>query len=440
EKQGFVLYKAGLYSPFAALDPMSNIRSDFYLKNYQNETGFEDLVSKLGEQDLNLVLEGTRAQGEERKAKYAYDVVKGNVVIESYLSYIGIGAEGQTAPSLDTQITNKERELEFQAEQRLGNLLSLIEGYKSYSFDPDKTEANPSIRQALKEIQDSGYEITDTVYNKNVSTGTYDFIGGINNLKGIIDNYVDNNLPGRVAIDDPYAETSKAKGAMSNYGDTIIDSGKRIGILTDIADKYKGLTGTALQNALGSELSIVKTQYDTNQKAFEDAQTAFKNQQDTVKTIQDQYATKQTQVTAAYNTMEAASVALSQKSAVYDFATVQEYSQDVGGMNILDLAKNRLTTANDAVTAKLKEITDLQNLISKQTTLASLNSDPQVQQNQQQTQEWAERALRFSKAEDIIKDKMTDLKSRIDAERSTLQTYLNSILVPINSPINASGL
>ncbi|WP_244244909.1 hypothetical protein [Leptospira koniambonensis] len=440
EKQGFVLYKAGLYSPFGSLDPLSSIQSDFYLKNYQHETGFSDLISSLGAENLNLTLELTNAQASERKAKYAYDVVKGNVVIESYLSYVNIGSQGQTAPTLETQITNKERELEYQAEQRLGNLLSLIESYKSYSFDPDKTEANPSIRQALKEIQDSGYEISDDVYEKNQTTGTYDFIAGINNLKGIIDNYVDNNLPGRVAINDPYAETSKATGAMSSYADNIMESGKKIGILTDIANKYSGLSGDALKSALGSELGTIKTQYSLNQQTFEDAEAAFTTQQNIVKGIQSQYAAKQVEVSAAYTTMETASAKLSEKSAVYDFATLKEYSAGVTDLNATELAKTRLTDANDAVTAKLKEITDLQNLISKQTTLASLNADPQVKENQKQTEEWAERALRFSQAEKTIKDKMTDLKNQIDTERANLQGYLNEILVPTNYKINGNGL
>ncbi|EIE01489.1 hypothetical protein LEP1GSC185_3983 [Leptospira licerasiae serovar Varillal str. VAR 010] len=442
EKQGFLLYKAGIYTPFGYLDPLSNIQTDFYLKNYQHESGFSDLVSSLGKENLNLTLEITNAQASERKAKYAYDVVKGNVVIESYLSYINIGSQGQTAPTLETQITNKERELEYQAEQRLGNLLSLIESYKSYSFDPDKTEANPSIRQALKEIQDSGYEISDDVYEKDQTTGTYNFIPGINNLKGIIDNYVDNNLPGRVAINDPYAETSKATGAMYSYADNIMDSGKKIGILTDIANKYNGLSGDALKSALGSELGIVKTQYDLNQQAFEDAEAAFTAQQTVVKGIQTQYAAKQAEVTAAYNTMETASAALSEKSAVYDFATLQEYSAGVSNLNATELSKTRLADANAAVTAKLKEITDLQSLISKQTTLASINSDPQVQENQKQTEEWAERALRFSQAEKTIKDRMTDLKNQIDSERANLQGYLNNVLVPASyqSKLNANGL
>ncbi|PJZ68013.1 hypothetical protein CH373_18390, partial [Leptospira perolatii] len=63
-----------------------------------------------------------------------------------------------------------------------------------------------------------------------------------------------------------------------------------------------------------------------------------------------------------------------------------------------------------------------------------------VAENKQATEDWAERALRFSQAETKIKDRMEDLKKQIASERNTLQSSLNQFLVPQAGLFNASGL
>ncbi|PJZ67998.1 hypothetical protein CH360_18510, partial [Leptospira perolatii] len=181
EKEGLILAKAGLYDPFSSMNPFRTSSADQFLKSFAYKTGFTDFVTKLGTEDVSFTKQAIEANRTEQNQKFAYDIVKKNVIVESYLSYINIGPKGQLEPSDDQKITDRLRELEYQAEQRLGNFLGLVEGYKSVAFDPSKEEANPSIRRALRDFKDTGYEIKDTVYSKNAS-GDYSFKGGLDNL------------------------------------------------------------------------------------------------------------------------------------------------------------------------------------------------------------------------------------------------------------------
>lgn len=447
EKEGFFLNQSGAYNPFGNLNPASEIQTNQLLRDFQFRTGFKELADTFDTDGLRLAKAKAQAQRDENIVKYSYDLVKGNIIVESYLSYLNIGPKGQLEPSQDTQITNRLRELEFQAEHRLGGFMNLVEGYKSFAFDPDKEDQNPSIRRALEDFSTSGYTVRDEVYTKDGS-GNYTFMAGINNLKGIIDNYVDNNLPGRSANEDPYSESGSAKGSMSGSASAIIDAGKSIGIITNINNTLQGLTGDNLTNKLAEQLKTVKDNFLAAENTFEDAQTQLNQQKLNVDNAQASYTAKQTQVTAAYGAFNAAQASLSNLSAVYDYAVLANYTQHQSDANAdstvtvgkpIDLAKQRLDAANDAVNAKLKEVQDLQTRVNNQTTLASLQADPNVALNKQQTEEWAERALRFSQAETVIKDRMQDLKSQIAAKKSELQSALKGVFVP-NVLLNENGL
>lgn len=448
EKEGFFLNQSGAYNPFGNLNPASEIQTNQLLRDFQFKTGFKELADTFDTDGLRLAKAKAQAQRDENTVKYSYDLVKGNIIVESYLSYLNIGPKGQLEPSQDTQITNRLRELEFQAEHRLGGFMNLVEGYKSFAFDPDKEDQNPSIRRALEDFSTSGYTVRDEVYTKDGS-GNYTFMAGINNLKGIIDNYVDNNLPGRSANEDPYSESGSAKGSMSGSASAIIDAGKSIGIITNINNTLQGLTGDNLTNKLAEQLKTVKDNFLAAENTFEDAQTQLNQQKLNVDNAQASYTAKQTQVTAAYGAFNAAQASLSNLSAVYDYAVLANYTQHQSDANAdstvtvgkpIDLAKQRLDAANDAMNAKLKEVQDLQTRVNNQTTLASLQADPNVALNKQQTEEWAERALRFSQAETVIKDRMQDLKSQIAAKKSEVQVSLSKLFVPPTASINPTGL
>lgn len=447
EKEGFFLNQSGAYNPFGDLNPASEIQTNQLLRDFQFKTGFKELADTFDTDGLRLAKAKAQAQRDENTVKFSYDLVKGNIIVESYLSYLNIGPKGQLEPSQDTQITNRLRELEFQAEHRLGGFMNLVEGYKSFAFDPDKEDQNPSIRRALEDFSTSGYSVRDAAYAKDGS-GNYTFMAGINNLKGIIDNYVDNNLPGRSANEDPYSESGSAKGSMSGSASAIIDAGKSIGIITNINNTLQGLTGDNLTNKLAEQLKTVKDNFLAAENAFEDAQTQLNQQKLNVDNAQASYTAKQTQVTTAYGAFNAAQANLSNLSAVYDYAVLANYTQHQSDANAdstvtvgkpIDLAKQRLDAANDAVNAKLKEVQDLQTRVNNQTTLASLQADPNVALNKQQTEEWAERALRFSQAETVIKDRMQELKSQVAAKKSELQSALKGVFVP-NVLLNENGL
>ncbi|WP_167881512.1 hypothetical protein, partial [Leptospira bourretii] len=203
------------------------------------KTGFSELALSLKEESVKLAVASIGYKAEEDKKKLAWDISNKVVKVESYLSYTQITQAGQATPTESVQVTNRLRELEFQAEHRLGNFLSIIEEYNSYSYDTSKEDQNPSLKVLLKEIKNSGYSVRDAVYSKNENL-EYEFLGGFDNARKVVDNYVKNNLPGRSANEDPYALVNQSKGSVSSNASSIVTAGEEIGVIFNIKQQANG--------------------------------------------------------------------------------------------------------------------------------------------------------------------------------------------------------
>ncbi|WP_167880826.1 hypothetical protein, partial [Leptospira meyeri] len=265
----------------------------------------------------------------------------------------------------------------------------------------------PSLKVLLKEIKNSGYSVRDAVYSKNANL-EYEFLGGFDNARKVVDNYVKNNLPGRSANEDPYALTNQSKGSVSSNASSIVTAGEEIGVIFNIKQQANG-------NYL-AELEKYKDIYEQRLADFDLAETGFKNQQTIVTAKQNEYNNKQEQVKTAYDLLEQSSKEMSLLSSVYDYVTIKDYSTH-GGItgesqteltSPVDLVRKRYQDAEKAVTDKLAEITLLQKRADDRMKLSELQADTAVAANKAEAEEWAERAMRFSIAETKIKDKMQD--------------------------------
>ncbi|MCG6146457.1 polymorphic toxin-type HINT domain-containing protein [Leptospira bandrabouensis] len=429
EKQSILLSQAGLYDPTHAngIDPFFVIQQGVYLNSYSYKTGFSDLANSLKEESVKLAVASIGYKGEEDKKKLAWDISNKVVKVESYLSYTQITQAGQATPTESVQVTNRLRELEFQAEHRLGNFLSIIEEYNSYSYDTTKEDQNPSLKVLLKEIKNSGYSVRDAVYSKNANL-EYEFLGGFDNARKVVDNYVKNNLPGRSANEDPYALVNQSKGSVSSNASSIVTAGEEIGVIFNIKQQANG-------NYL-AELEKYKEIYEQRLGDFDTAELGFKNQQTVVTTKQNQYNNKQEEVKTAYDLLEQSSKEMSLLSSVYDYVTIKDYSTHDGISgesqteltSPVDLVRKRYQDAEKAVTDKLAEITLLQKRADDRMKLSELQADTAVAANKAEAEEWAERAMRFSIAETKIKDKMQELQRQINSARADLEGTMSSLV------------
>ncbi|MCG6153951.1 polymorphic toxin-type HINT domain-containing protein [Leptospira bandrabouensis] len=429
EKQSILLSQAGLYDPTHAngIDPFFVIQQGVYLNSYSYKTGFSDLANSLKEESVKLAVASIGYKAEEDKKKLAWDISNKVVKVESYLSYTQITPQGQATPTESVQVTNRLRELEFQAEHRLGNFLAIVEEYNSYSYDTAKEDQNPSLKVLLKEIKNSGYSVRDAVYSKNENL-EYEFLGGFDNARKVVDNYVKNNLPGRSANEDPYALTNQAKGSVSSNASSIVTAGEEIGVIFNIKQQANG-------NYL-AELEKYKDIYEQRLADFDTAELGFQTQQTVVTAKQNEYNNKQEQVKTAYDLLEQSSNEMSLLSAVYDYVTIKDYSTHDGISgesqtalsSPLELVRKRYQDAEKAVTDKLAEITLLQKRADDRMKLSELQADTAVAANKAEAEEWAERAMRFSIAETKIKDKMQELQRQINSARASLEGTMSSLV------------
>ncbi|MBM9549243.1 hypothetical protein JWG40_19630, partial [Leptospira sp. 201903074] len=280
--------------------------------------------------------------------------------------------------------------------------------------------------------------VRDAVYSKNANL-EYEFLGGFDNARKVVDNYVKNNLPGRSANEDPYALVNQSKGSVSSNASSIVTAGEEIGVIFNIKQQANG-------NYL-AELQKYKDIYAERLADFDTAELGFKNQQTIVTAKQNEYNNKQEEVKTAYDLLEQSSREMSLLSSVYDYVTIKEYSTHDGISgesqaaitSPVDLVRKRYQDAEKAVTDKLAEITLLQKRADDRMKLNELQADTAVAGNKAEAEEWAERAMRFSIAETIVKNKMQDLQRQINDARNALDATMEGLVGPGLNPAIIDG-
>lgn len=454
EKDRFRLLSSGVTDAWGLwqYDPSSLVQRQAALQNFGYANDYEDLVESLNLEAKRLKVELTKADQNIRKEKYVNDYRNGLIHFDSYLSYLGVPTD-----NIATDVTTNEslaiqgrlRELEINAEQKLGGLFNLLENHKSAVFDETpledalpgdaiqtKADLNPGLRTAAK-VMSSAYTLSDNILQKDAS-GNYSFDGDFTNLKGRLDQALNVVSAGSVDYDKYAGAIANQGGLISTLKNTIETAGQSYVLLK--AQLASGVNPaaelTAATNAFNAANASIEGPTGLK-KQYEDAQALVTQKQ-------NEYIAKETQVSNAYNTMLDAQDTFNEKAALYDYATLLEYSkhnvyqaennnapESENGIpaGYIDtpkkMAEARYKAAKEEYDAKAKEVELLQKKMASQIGTGDLSA--YVQNERAETEKWALLAVKYNTAETLLRQKVADLKRQIGVQQANLDQQLDRL-------------
>ncbi|EQA79294.1 hypothetical protein LEP1GSC193_0422, partial [Leptospira alstonii serovar Pingchang str. 80-412] len=454
EKDRFRLLSSGVTDSWGLwqYDPSSLIQRQVVLQNFGYANEYEDLVESLQTETKRLKVELAKANQNIRKEKYVNDYRNGLIHFDSYLSYLGVPTDnvaGDVLTNENLAIQGRLRELEINAEQKLGGLFNLLENHKSAVFDQTpladalpgdaiqtKADLNPGLRTAAK-VMSSSYVLSDNVLQKDAN-GHYTFDGDFTNLKGRLDQALNVVSAGSVDYDQYAGAINSQSGLISTLKNTIETAGQSYVLLK--AKLASGVNPAA-------ELTAATAAFDAANAKIEGA-TGLKKQYEDAQALvtqkQNEYLAKETQVSNAYNTMLDAQDTFNEKAALYDYATLLEYSKhnvyQAENNNAPDaendlpagyidtpkkMAEARYKAAKEAYDAKAKEVELLQKKMASQIGVNDLSN--YVQNERAEAEKWALLAVKYNTAETLLRQKVADLKRQIGVQRTNLEGQLDRL-------------
>ncbi len=433
EKDDFELSIAGVKSPFELASLAKDIQAQHFTEEKVNQDTLSDALSALAEETENLLEANFQAERDYRREKYVADVQAGAILIESHLSYEAedIGPDGLAKVEQDTQVANRIKELERQAEHELGAFVSLLETYRSHAYDPDKDEFL-SISKTADDVA-SAYSADKTVHTSD-GQGVYAFEADLNNTQQKLEQYRNVNQPGFLT-DDPYATVSAARAEMAGLKDTVLQAGETIVQIT-----YANSIGLDARE----ELERTVTEYETRQTTLNTAQTEYNNAQQALDTAQIAYNDKQQETQDAYEALKEAEKELNRVQGLYDSALILDYAKDVETdsetSDPLAVAKEHLDQAKADYSEKLEGVEALRTKVANQIKIDELGLDAKTVQiaqdlnlSREEAREWALRAMRYSEAEQAIKAEVAARRERVRAAESALKSSMGR-LMPYQAP------
>ncbi len=418
ERQAFVLGLTGLLSAAgdAYVEPEAMIAGEVVYDNFTFADNTQALKEALRNEQIAHTVELAAAERAAVRAGYFYDYKSGARTIRSFKSYVNIGLGGLAEPDEATQIAGQLAELEHQAEHRLGAFVGLVEQYSSFAYNPDPAyDNNLNIRDTIAEIN-TDFVLQDGQYAKNPD-GSYVFEGGLNNTQVRLDEYVNANTAAFTAADrDAYAQVQKWEGQVDQLQETIVTAGQEAVIVSNALGTYGSDVG-AITNALQG----AREEFEQRERDFGEAEEEYENAEDNLRDARNAYRAQQELVLTNYNALKSAEEELDRLSGLHDQAVLEEYSQQTNEQgevetigDTLETVQARYEAADEAYQTQLEKIQALEEKLDRQVTKAELAAAAEVQTNRQETEDWAMHAMRFSRAESILEDKINDLHVQID--------------------------
>uniref|UniRef100_UPI00099112FE hypothetical protein n=1 Tax=Leptospira alexanderi TaxID=100053 RepID=UPI00099112FE len=454
EKDRFRLLSSGVTDAWGLwqYDPSSLVQRQVVLQNFGYANEYEDLVESLNLETKRLKTELAKANRNIQKEKYVNDYRNGLIHFDSYLSYLGVPTDNVAGDVLTNEalaIQGRLRELEINAEQKLGGLFNLLENHKSAVFDQTpladalpgdaiqtKADLNPGLRTAAK-VMSSAYTLSDDVLSKDAN-GNYSFDGDFTNLKGRLDQALNVVSAGSVDYDQYAGTITSQSGLIATLKNTIETAGQSYVLLK--AQLASGVNPTAELNAATAAFNAANAKIEGAtglKKQYEDAQAAVTQKQ-------NEYLAKETQVSNAYNSMLDAQDTFNEKAALYDYATLLEYSKHnvyqaennnaPNAENNLPagyidtpkkMAEARYKAAKEEYDAKAKEVELLQKKMASQIGVGDLTA--YVQNERAEAEKWALLAVKYNTAETLLRQKVADLKRQIGVQRTNLEGQLDRL-------------
>ncbi|WP_246813521.1 hypothetical protein [Leptospira gomenensis] len=456
DKDRFNLLSSGVADVWGLwqYDPSSLISSQIVLRNFSYADEYSDLVESLNEEGKRLQKELAKSDALVKKEKYVNDYRNGLIKFTSYQSYLGVPTDNVASDVTTNEglaIQGKLRELEMDAEQKLGGLFNLLETHKSYVFDdtqladalPDDAiqtvaDLNPGLRTTAK-FMSSSYTLGDSILPKD-GDGNYNFDGDFTNLKARLDQALNVVSPGSVDYDKYSQEVSKQSGMIGTLKNSIEMAGQSYVLLSE---KLKsGVDPRA-------ELAAATIAFETANSKIEDPTTGLKKQyQDAEAAVaakQNEYLNKEKQVSDAYKIMLSAQDTFNQKAALYDYATLLNYSKhdlfqaSTNAANTTEadsippgyidtpkkMAKERLAAVQKEYDEKVKQVEKLEKKISSQIGTTDLKN--YVQNEEKEVEKWAQLTVKYNTAETLLRQKIADLKRQIGTQQAALDGELDKL-------------
>ncbi|WP_246057370.1 hypothetical protein [Leptospira gomenensis] len=455
EKDRFRLLSSGTADAWGLwqYDPSGLISREIFIQNFEYADEYKDLTSSLGDESIRLKKELADADRDIRKEKFVYDYRSGLIKFNSYQSFLGVPTDNVASDVLTNEslaIQGRLRELEMDAEQKLGGLFNLLENHRSLVFDgtpledalpsdPIQTKAdlNPGLRTAAK-VMSSSYSLSDGVLSRDAS-GNFAFESDFANLKARLDQALNVVSPGSVDY-DKYADTINSQsGLIGTLKNTIKTAGQSYAVLKGML--LNGVNPQAELNAATVAFNAANALIEGPtglKKQFEDAQAAV-----TLK--QSEYLNKQQEVSDAYNLMLSAQDTFNQKAALFDYATLLEYSKhniyqaennnpasaDGSGIpaGYIDtpkkLALDRLAAVQKELDEKQLQVAALEKKLAAQIGVGDLNA--YVQNEKQEAEKWALLAVKFNTAESLLRQKVADLKRQIGNQQARFDQAMDGL-------------
>ncbi|WP_235595299.1 hypothetical protein [Leptospira weilii] len=454
EKDRFKLLSSGVTDAWGLwqYDPSSLIQKQVALQNFGYANEYEDLVESLQTETKRLKTELAKANRNIQKEKYVNDYRNGLIHFDSYLSYLGVPTDNVASDVTTNEalaIQGRLRELEINAEQKLGGLFNLLENHKSAVFDQTpladalpgdaiqtKADLNPGLRTAAK-VMSSAYTLSDDVLSKDAN-GNYSFDGDFTNLKGRLDQALNVVSAGSVDYDQYAGTITSQSGLIATLKNTIETAGQSYVLLK--AQLVSGVNPATELNAATTAFNAANAKIEGAtglKKQYEDAQALVTQKQ-------NEYLAKETQVSNAYNTMLDAQDTFNEKAALYDYATLLEYSKHnvyqaennnaPNAENNLPagyidtpkkMAEARYKAAKEAYDAKAKEVELLQKKMASQIGVGDLTT--YVQNERAEAEKWALLAVKYNTAETLLRQKVADLKRQIGVQQANLEGQLDRL-------------
>lgn len=389
------------------------------------------LLEALDKEQILLEDKFREADIDSRKKKFLYDYKKGNVSADSYISYLSIPKEGIGGVDPEKMIEDKIKELNLAANSKLSSMLVMMENLSSNAFlTPEGNADDPSrlslsIGKTVAEV--NKYYSTTGNYTK-LGDGTFSFEGDLGNqVLTKINQYVNTTSPG-FSNDDANGILTGAYGLWESMKSAIINAAKKI------------MTIFGLNADLTQELLTFANIYKAAEDAYNTAKNAFDGAEGLKNQIEEEYAERQREVAESYSELLAKEKNLANAEALADYLALLEFSKhptqtidengnivyDTSIKSPLELAQKRFDAREKEYQDALKKKNDAQKRVDEQVKLAEIEAATIAEKAK--VEEWALRSMRFSKAEDLMKTEINQLKANLRSQRESLFAQIGNLL------------
>ncbi|PNV73993.1 hypothetical protein, partial [Leptospira inadai] len=456
EKTNFKLLLSGAADPFglSLYSPLGILAQESYLRNVSYGEEYQSFLKDLKEESKRLTKASVGLDALTRKEKFVNDFKRGILQIRSYESYLTIPYQGDPDVRDEARIEARLRELEKDAEGKLGGLFHLLETQKSFIFDQTKladalptdpiqtvADLNPGIRSLAKFVS-SSYAVSDEVHSKN-QDGKFAFEDRLVEIRSRMNQSVNVVSAGSVEYDRYAKEVGRQSGVLASLKSTITSAGDTYLVLRGLVQNgtdavanlnaaYQGfLSANQALEGDGSGLGL-KKEYENASNLVNSLQVAYQNQE---KSVSD-----------AYSLMLSKQADFDKKAALFDYFNLLEYSKHVvysgdafGGAGASDLdsvpaglidtpirlAKSRKESAVKAYSDKREEVRILQARVDSQVTKEQLASET-VSEKAEVTR-WASLAVQFGEVESKIRTRISLLQTEIAKKESLVDQAMDRV-------------